>query len=313
MKTRFRLGLAAAATFLLTTAASAQTVANLNLETWANRTTSVPTGVEAPTNWQTTDDLIRTFTGFPLPSSTTTVTKTTDAHGGTYAARLETKTYSLLGQTQAVPGSLILGTRLVDFGSLFGGVPYTSRPTQMQFWYKLTRPTTSTNPGQVSVSLSRTTGGVSTDVAINFQTLAPAATYTLVTIPLTYTSTTTPDSLHIEFYSGAGQTPTVGNVLFIDDISFVTGAATRAGLLDAPVTVAPNPSTDGRFELHSPEPALLAAPFTVTDLTGRVVLQAPKASPATNRSIDLSTAAAGLYTLQLQTDRGVVVRKLVVR
>ena len=312
MNTLFRLGLTAASTFLLT-AAHAQTIANLNLETWANRTTSVLGGVEAPTNWQTFDDVISGSAGFPLPTGTTTTTKTTDAHSGTYAARLETKSYSLLGQTGVVPGALVLGSRFIDFGSLYSGVPYTSRPTQMQFYYKLTRPAASTNPGAVSVSLSHTTGGVSTDVAINFQALAPAASYTLVTIPLTYTSSTIPDSLHIEFYSGAGQTPTVGNVLFIDDVSFTTGTATRAGLLDAPVTVAPNPSADGRFTLHSPEPALLAAPFTVTDLTGRVVLQAPAASPAASRSIDLGTAAAGLYTLQLQTDRGMVVRKLVVR
>ena len=311
MKTLLRLGLAAASTILLTTAASAQTVANLNLETWANRTTAVPTGVEAPTNWQTFDDVFSGFAGLPLPASTTTVTKSTDAHGGSYAARLETKNYALLGGN--VPGAMALGTRVIDFGSLYSGVPYTSRPTQMQFWYKLTGAGAATDGSGVSVSLSRTTNGVSTDITYVQQVLAPAATYTLATVPLTYTSTATPDSLHIEFYTGSVQNITAGTVLLVDDISFVTGTATRAGLLDAPVTVAPNPSTDGRFELHSPEPALLAAPFTVTDLTGRVVLQAPKASPATNRSIDLSTAAAGLYTLQLQTDRGMVVRKLVVR
>ncbi|MBO2008797.1 T9SS type A sorting domain-containing protein [Hymenobacter negativus] len=310
MKTLFRLGLLAAST-LVFTSTHAQTVANLDLETWSTRATSVTGGVEAPANWQTTDDLISSLVGVALPVGTTTVTKTTDAHSGTYAAQLETKTYALVGQT--FPGALALGTRLTDFGSLYSGVPYTARPTQMQFYYKLTRTGGTPDAGAVSVSLSRTTGGVSTDIAIMGQTLAPASTYTLVTIPLTYTSTTTPDSLHIEFYSSSTQTPTAGTTLLIDDISFVTPTATRAGLLDAPVSVAPNPSADGRFLLHSPEPALLAAPFTVTDLTGRVVLQAPTASPATTRTIDLGTQAAGLYTLQLQTEKGVVIRKLVVR
>ncbi|MBO2012941.1 T9SS type A sorting domain-containing protein [Hymenobacter negativus] len=168
-----------------------------------------------------------------------------------------------------------------------------------------------TDNAGVSVSLSRTTNGVSTDIVLVHQTLAPASSYTLANVPLTYTSNATPDSLHIEFYSGSVQTPTVGTVLLIDDISFVTPTAMRARALDVPVSVALNPSADGRFVLHSPKLSLLAAPFTVTDTTGRVVLQSAKASPATSRAIDLGAQAAGLYTLQLQTDKGLVVRKLV--
>ena len=312
MKALLRTALAAASTFLLTSA-HAQTVANLNFETWANRSTSVSGGAEAPTNWQTTDDVVSSLVGVALPIGTATVSKTTDAHSGTYAARLETKTYALAGQN--FPGILVLGTRLTDFGSLYSGVPYPARPTQMQYYYKLTRTGGTPDDGGVSVSLSRTTGGVSTDVALTSQLLPPVSAYTLVTVPLTYTSAATPDSVHIEIYSSTSATSAAGTTLFIDDITFVggTATATRAGLLDAPVTVAPNPSADGRFLLHSPEPALLAAPFTVTDITGRVVLQSAPASPATSRAIDLSNQAAGLYTLQLQTERGVVVRKLVVR
>ncbi len=313
MKTPFRLALVAASAGLLTSA-HAQTVANLNLETWATRTTAVSTGVEAPTNWLTFDDIISGSVGFPLPTGTATVSKTTDAHGGSFAARLETKSYSLGAQSATIPGTLVLGSRFIDFGTLYGGVPYAARPTQIQFYYKLTQVGGGTpDVGAVAVSLSRTTGGVSTDIATANASLSPTSTYTLFTLPLTYTEGTAPDSLHIEFYSSAVQSPTIGSTLFIDDISFALPSATRAGLPDAPVSVAPNPSADGRFQLHSPEPALLAAPFTVTDLTGRVVLQAPAASPASSRTIDLGTQAAGLYTLQLQTERGVVVRKLVVR
>ena len=99
----FRVGVVAIATFLLTSA-HAQTVANLNFETWANRSNSVSGGVEAPTNWQTSDDIISGTLSLPIPTSTATVSKTVDAHGGTYAARLETKSYTLVGQTQTVPG-----------------------------------------------------------------------------------------------------------------------------------------------------------------------------------------------------------------
>ncbi|MDO7851349.1 T9SS type A sorting domain-containing protein [Hymenobacter convexus] len=309
MKALFRFALAAALPFALAPA-RAQTIANLDFETWSNRTTAVAAGVEAPANWQTFDDVLSAVVGVALPVSSSTVTKSTDAHGGSYAARLETKTFALLGAT--VPGAMALGSRYIDFGSLYSGVPYTSRPTQMQFYYKLTGPGAATDRPGVSVSLTRTTGGVSTDIVLAFLPLAPAATYTLATVPLTYLSAATPDSVHIEFYSAGGQNPLPGTVLLVDDVAFATPTATRAGLPEAPVSVAPNPSADGRFVLNSSEPALLAAPFTVTDMTGRVVLQVPAGSPATSRALDLGSQAAGLYTLQLQTERGVVVRKLLV-
>ncbi|WP_375417697.1 T9SS type A sorting domain-containing protein, partial [uncultured Hymenobacter sp.] len=79
------------------------------------------------------------------------------------------------------------------------------------------------------------------------------------------------------------------------------------------ISVWPNPSPDGRYVLGATEPALLAAPLTVLDATGRVVRRedAPGRSAVATRALDLSGLPTGIYTMQLATPRGLVTRKLV--
>ena len=96
----------------------------------------------------------------------------------------------------------------------------------------------------------------------------------------------------------------------IDDVAFTgTAAATRDAALAAALTVAPNPSPGGRYVLRAPA-ALLAAPLAVVDATGRTVRheEAPAAT-----TLNLAGLAAGMYTLQLFTDKGLITKELVVQ
>ncbi|MFC7668097.1 T9SS type A sorting domain-containing protein [Hymenobacter humi] len=136
----------------------------------------------------------------------------------------------------------------------------------------------------------------------------------MATIPITYSNATIPDSLHLSFTSSAANRPTVGTVLFVDDITIGTAiTATRDAALAAALTVWPNPSSDGRFTLQTTDPALLAAPLLVQDATGRVVYRDETPKPAAARTLDLSSLARGLYTLQLFTAKGLVTKKLSLR
>ena len=133
------------------------------------------------------------------------------------------------------------------------------------------------------------------------------------TLPLKYLSNAQPDTVRIIFLSGTADRITAGTTLQVDDVTFTgTVTATRDAALDAAFTAAPNPSPDGRFVLRGLAPALLAAPLTVLDATGRVVRRdaiIPVAVAA--RNLDLSALPAGVYTVQLLTTDGLVTRKLV--
>lgn len=302
--------------------ASAQTIPNGTLDTWATRSS-----VEAPTNWLNTDDAIAaTSVGAVLAIKTGTVTKSTDVQQGTFAARLESKTVALplLGNLVA-PGLLALGNKPSANSDYPGGLPFTGRPAGMQFYYKLAGTNLAADKPTAGVQLTRTVNGRQEAVAVGLLTLTTAAdSYTLATVPLTYTSSATPDSIHIAFASGTNvaittlpptSSLTAGTTLLIDNVTMV-GVATpnRTALNTRSLSVYPNPSASGVFALQVDEPALRAAPYSVLDITGRVVRTAAAAAPSgAPRTIDLRGQAAGLYTLRLDTSDGrTVVQKLVV-
>jgi len=309
MKKLFRTGLAAGLLFAAVAPAHAQAVANGGFETWAARSNT-----DAPTNWLTIDEVISALS--PVRFATGTFTKTTDAHGGTYALHLETKV-TLFG---IVPGGMTLGTKLGPLTDELGGLPFTGRPTALQFYYKLTgtQPPIATNGAFAQVSLTRTVNGQSVVVAVGAQRFSTiTSTYALAQVPLVYASSATPDSVHVSFGSGlinistgAPTGGTAGTVFQIDDVAFTgTAAATRDAALAAALTVAPSPSPDGRYVLRAPA-ALLAAPLAVVDATGRTVRR--EGAPAAT-TLNLAGLAAGMYTLQLFTDKGLITKELVVQ
>jgi hypothetical protein len=297
--------------------ATAQTIPNGNFEAWA-----APNGTpEAPTGWLTTDFILGYYANIPAGSyfNTGTVAKSTDLHGGSFAAKIST--LSLLtntGGTVVHPGWLVLGARpgLYDYAGLpNAGAPCTTRPTQLQLYYKLTGPVA--DSASVLVYFTRTVAGVPTLLSSSLQYLAPTTGYALLTMPIQYSSATLPDSVHIQFSSGDARVITAGTTLLVDDVTLINPTlATRAGAATQDlVLVAPNPSPAGRFVLSSPEqPDLAAAPLAVFDVTGRLVQRQPaQAVPGTGRPLDLSSLPLGIYTLRLDTKQGSIVRQLVVR
>ncbi|WP_082116116.1 T9SS type A sorting domain-containing protein [Hymenobacter terrenus] len=310
---RSLLAVAASISLLATTPTQAQTIPNGSFDNWATRTSAVSSGVEAPTNWLTYDDHFVYFRNGQQPISNTsgTTTKTTTARTGPFAAQLQTVRIGSF----TFPGFLLLGSSLKHGSAdLPGGLPFTTRSRNLQFYYQLSGPGAVADSAAVLVLLTRRVGGNAVVVAEGFSYIRTlASTYTLATVPLNYYSPTlSPDSVAIGFATGFARNITPGTTLRIDDVSFTgTVTATRNTEVAAAISVSPNPSPDGRYVLSTSQAGLLAAPLTVLDATGRVVRrETAPGGAALNRPLDLSNLPIGLYTLQLFTDQGVVTRKL---
>ena len=306
MKTPFRYLLALAGGLLAQAAqAQAPAPANGNFETWTARFNG-----DSPTGWLTTDDIAAEFLGSPLPFPTNTIQKSTVRHGGAFAAQLQTQLIPGFGEA---PGVLLVGTRVATGPDFPGGIPFTGRPARLEFYYTLSGAQALADSATVQVLLTATVNGVNTEVGkANYLFRNTAAAYTLVALPITYSLGIRPDSVRLAFSTGDANLIHVGTTLSIDYVVFAgTATATRDAALNAAISIAPNPSPDGRF-LLSAEAALLAAPLTVLDATGRVVLhEAAPATVAPARTLDLSGLPGGIYTVQLLTPRGLVTRKLV--
>ena len=308
MKTLTLSLLAGVAAALLAAPAQAQsTVANASFETWAGTP-------EKPTGWLTTDDVYAFVFGTPI--ATGTVSKSTTAHSGSFAAQLQTATDPVLG-TNA--GNLILGSAL-SLGPNFEfehiGQGFTARPTSLQFYYRLSGALT--DSAGVALELTRRVNGQRVVVGYAGQPNQPgyvlpalAATYTLATVPIQYVSALQPDSVRIVFSSGNASDITDGTTLLIDDLALVDAALpTRAATSAVVVQAYPNPSPDGRFTLQLPAPTS-AAEVRVTDVLGReVAYQAWTNTPRSSCPLDLSAQPAGLYTVRVQTAAGRAVHKV---
>ncbi len=288
----------------LLTPARAQQLPNPGLETWVTRT-----GNQAPQGYVTSDDYAQRLVGVGLG----TVTQSTTAHGGQYAARVAG--VNVLGRN--VPGLLVLGdvARLTPAAaasfSFRGGLPYTGRPARLQFWYRFSG--AAQDSATLYLELRQGPRATARTVALGSAFLvAPAnatTVYTLGSLPLTYgAGAFAPDT--VRFGVAVGTTRSAGTaVLYLDDLSLSGGALATAPSQAAPaVLVYPNPSTGGRFVVRTPDPALAAAPLTVRDGLGRVVLALP-ARPLTGgviteRELDLSRQPRGLYLLSFETAGG---------
>jgi hypothetical protein len=316
MKTIF-YAITLACSFLATLGATAQTITNSGFETWATRNSA-----EAPANWLTLDDILA-FEDPGYVYNTGVVTKSTDVHSGSFAAKLTNTTFTgQNGASLVQEGVLVLGTKLSGRAYYndypIGGLPSTTRPTQFQFFYKLTGPSSDVAVATVLLTKKSATGGLPEIIGGGTLTLTPTnGSYVGVSADIPYSSTATPDSVRMQFSSGTAATLAAGSVLLIDDVSLIGGALpVRADAgTQALFTVSPNPSPAGRFRLSAPDqPALASAPYAVLDLTGRVVAQQPAlAVPSPVRDIDLSSLSTGIYLLRVDSKQGALVRQLVVK
>jgi hypothetical protein len=191
-------------------------IINPGFESWVQK------GVFSdPAGWGTLN-FLKTY-GFPE-----TAFQSTDACEGSYAIRLETKTYQ--GGADTIAGWAFTG-EYGPIGPVFGA-PYIQRPTGLSGYYKYSFQ--AKDSCSVSVYLTRWNTALNTRDTIgyaNFIGNAQVASYTRFSVPIDYSSSLTPDSATIMLISSAGALQqnikgVPGSVLFVDNLSFegeVTG------------------------------------------------------------------------------------------
>ncbi len=183
---------------------------NLGLENWTN---------DRPDSWWTLDDL------FPLPPGVTIVSQSTDANSGNSAAKIEVIDLGSGGY----PGIMALNNVTED--ETENGIPYTLRPADLSFYTKYDL--INNDSLIVIITLTKWNGTSADDVGSGFLVLnGSQASYSKVTVPISYNTTDTPDSLQIMFAVGGilGSDPisNAGSYAIIDDIDILGGGSSNA-------------------------------------------------------------------------------------
>ncbi len=230
-----------------------------------------------------------------------TISKTTTAHGGTYAVRgVVVSLY-----TQTIQPAL-------QSGVAGRGFSFTQRPTTFTGYYEFSPAGTSGDRFAANVVLYKG-GTVGTQVGVAAVALSTAvSSYTQFTATFNYLTSDTPDTCVIQFQivgpgTGAQASPTVGSYFLLDDIAFTGVSGVADQRLSAPTVFQLdqnypnpfNPATNISFTVPSDGKAKL----TVLNLLGQEVgnlFEGSVSSGRTYKSIfNASDLPSGVYFSRL--------------
>lgn len=227
-----------------------------------------------------------------------TVSQTTDAHSGEYAAKLETKLWGTL----LISGLLVSGNFILTEPYIQNGKPFTDTPSKFKGWYKYT-PVNSDSAG-VAAILTRynTEAGQQDTVARAISALTESVqTYTQFEFDFDYLLTgINPDTIILVFTSSgnAGNFQgEEGSTLILDDISLEY----PSGLLESlqpefTVKAFPSPADEQvSFQFNTAQPEKLLC--YVYSLEGRLIKSfTPKGK---EYQMNVSTWPQSKYILQV--------------
>jgi len=235
--------------------------------------------------------------------------RTEDSHSGNYAAKMEAKAHSVMGIGSInVPGGCTNGKVEIDFEALSivftGGQSFAARPTAFTGWYKYT----SAEDDNMTITCLLKKAGDTLAFA-EFTNSNTVSAYTQFSIAFDYESypydeNENPDTMLIIMTSSDIMNAKIGSTLIIDDLAFTYPASIKT--YEYHTAIYPNPAKDFVY-ISSTEAAI--SQITVFDIAGRKIMQ--KNTQSQNSvEIPVSEWVAGIYFAQIETDKGVVTRKV---
>ncbi len=252
---------------------------------------SMNTYFEPSGGWWTTLNPLKSLGG-PV-----TVSYTTDAHSGEFAAQLETKQWGDF----LISGLLASGDFIMTEPFIQQGQPFTERPFKFKGWYKYS-PVNGDSAGIVAIltKFNTSTGQKDTLAKAIRAIISDVQTYTEFEIDFDYSITgINPDTIIIVFTSsgdGGNFQGQVGSTLLIDDIFLEYSSGLQESLLpEFTVNAFPSPATDQislEFKTMHPEQLLCS----IYAMDGRLI---QSFSPSEKKyQLDVSTWQQGNYILQ---------------
>jgi hypothetical protein len=181
---------------------------NAGFEDWT--TITFPTQYEVPNDWDQLNDQTN-FIGI------LTCVKTTDAHTGSFAAKLVTKVVTILTLVDTANGIISTGELITTppYG-ITGGIPYMQRPDSMAGWIKYTP------VGGDSCQIVFVLRNSNNDTIGKAQYKTGEITqYTRFSAPIVYNTGDLPDTSLWLISSSNGFKAIPNSTLYVDDLSLI--------------------------------------------------------------------------------------------
>jgi hypothetical protein len=104
-----------------------------------------------------------------------------------------------------------------------------------------------------------------------------------------------------------------GNNLFIDNVNLEVNSTASLNELNAlDLTIMPNPTSD-KTTVQFGQPLTEETGLSIVSMDGKIIYQEALAKGTAAHTIDVSRLESAVYTVRVQSSKGIVVRKIVVR
>jgi len=258
-----------------------------------NNWTTASGGFDEPSGgWWTTLNSLKNL-GAPI-----TVSKTTDAHSGAYAAKLETKQWGSF----LLSGLLVSGKFVMVSPFVIQGKPFTDKPAKFKGWYKYTSVNGDSAAIYAMISKYNTLSGKRDTIAVAKMAVKNSVSaYTAFNLDFNYSIPGfNPDSIFVVFSSsveGGNFLGQVGSTLFIDDLMLEYSTGILECLTpEFNLNVYPSPA-DKFIKIGFTNADADQYEYSIYAMDGRFIMSF---SFTTNEKIlDVSKLGQGNYILQL--------------
>lgn len=267
-----------------------------------NWSLSAQSTFEEPTGgWWTSLNSLRNLGG-PV-----TVEKTSDAHSGNFAARLESKQWG----TFILPGLLVSGKFVTTAPFIIQGQPFTDKPVRFKGYYKYTSVNSDSAAFFAMITTFNTVTGKRDTIAdAKLAIYNTVNVYTAFDIAFNYyDNIAIPDSIDVVFSSSAGGQDflcEIGSTLFIDDVMLEYSSGIIETLFpEIYVRIYPNPASELiSIEL---EENVNNGICKIISMDGKIAQE----FPINNKhfSVDVSKFAKGKYIINIFRENLVVSSK----
>ncbi|MFM1875491.1 MAG: hypothetical protein RL266_1228 [Bacteroidota bacterium] len=269
---------------------------NIDFENWETLSGPISNQYEEPVGYGTSNECTALINQFA-------VTKSSDAHSGSYSVRMET--FQAFGNIKA--NGVITTAEMICLaagGGQQGGISYTEEfPDSLIGWYKYAPANNDSAYSQI-MFLSNNDQDTTCFTRLD---LHAAAEWTRFSVAICPGVTGSAEKLSLFFSSSWGDgslgQAEVGSILYIDDIQFLT----TVGIDEAPSentwNVYPNP-TEGVLNVQVLKGA--QAEIQILDLAGKLVKVATVNDAG--QTVDLSELKDGIYIYRLKSIDDVTLR-----
>lgn len=225
-------------------------------------------------------------------------TSASNLNSGSSSLRLETKSFPFSGIT---PGT-------VNYGALESFTPFSSRPTSVDIWYKYSPSGTDTALFLVMLTKWNNITQQRDDVGSVFYTPVSSTTISgSFTIPVSYLSALTPDSVFVQISSSGSKNPPLGTVLWVDDVNFnYSTTGLNSNKLDEKVSVYPNPT---KSSLTVNSDFGINKMFLINQF-GEILLSETK-NNTEKFSLDIEDLENGMYVLKIISGEKIITKKII--